>query len=206
MTLIEMLPWMIAAVITGVSLGYFERSGFSKTSGGIGGLAIGIASWFLFVYGGKLLLFWLDRARTQRTTSSPMKSLRTGKVLAGSNAFGFELVDREDNIRHERVVEVGGRRVLLLLPEDEHAFAAALPFAQKLIDDLETFSAAFDKFKQTVTAKVGSEDIGELSIATIEFYGIQPEVAEVVFQPTSSGRFWVALYKNGELSNMHEET
>lgn len=195
---------------TPVSVGSTFRLGIYLAA--LGALVVSIWEWsfisraaFLasaFFMGIAALEYWGHKRRT----SSPMKSLRTGKVLAGSNAFGFELVDREDNIRHERVVEIKGQRVLLLLPEDEHGFGVALPFAQKLIDELEDFSAAFDIFKQTVTAKVGSEDIGELSIAAIEFYGIQPEVAEVVFQPTSSGRFWVALYKTGELSNMHEET
>lgn len=63
MTLIELFPWLLAISVTLLSTAYLQRSGFSAVSPTIIGLALGIASWLTFVFGGKYAISWLEKKK-----------------------------------------------------------------------------------------------------------------------------------------------
>ena len=91
MTIIELFPWLLALCVTVLSTAAFRRYGVTETGALSLGLVLGLVSWLLYVFGGKLLGSWLgqrqllkeksERERRVYQTFDPTEDYRASKNL-----------------------------------------------------------------------------------------------------------------------------
>lgn len=118
---------------------------------------------------------------------------------------GFQPVSDEGDEWLEQRVMVAGKIISIQLPSEEVAFQASLPYAEAVLDDIESIISSLRNFVSDEKKKFPSyqEDFNQLTVEAIAYVSTtEPSVAEVTFNETVEGRVWGCAYKDGRFFNL----
>lgn len=118
---------------------------------------------------------------------------------------GFQLVSDEGDEWLERRVTVANQLISVQLLPEEKAFQTSLPYAEAILNDIGRIISSLHDFVSNEKEKFPTyqEDFDQLKNATIAFVSTtEPDVAEITFPETASGRIWGCAYKNDRFFNL----
>lgn len=118
--------------------------------------------------------------------------------------IGFQFVSYEGDEWFEKRVTVAGHVILIQLRPEAEAFRASLPYAEAILDNIEHVISSLHDFVSNEMEKFPEyqEDFHQFIASTIAFVSsIEPDIAEITFNETPTGRIWGCAYKNGLFFN-----
>ncbi len=119
----------------------------------------------------------------------------------------FRLVANSDTAYFECIIGVRGGSVAIRLRPERTAFEESRPYAEEIWRDIEVFTKRLADFlateARTSLLRPYREEISHLELESIDFNSVKPpDVAEVVFRETGSGRIWGCAYRAGGFLNL----